>query len=229
MSKHGKKYLESAKKISPEKLYSISEATKLVKETAVTKFDPSVEVHVNLNLDVKKADQQIRTVVNLPHGTGKTKRVVAFVPADKVKEALDAGAIAAGSDELFAKLDKEWTDFDVAIATPDIMKNLAKYGKLLGTKGLMPNPKAGTVTTNVGQTVKDIQGGRVELKTDSTGIIHQIFGKASFDAPKLEENLSTILQTLKAIKPSGVKGKYVLSINISSSMGPGIKVEPSMF
>jgi large subunit ribosomal protein L1 len=229
MAKHGKKYQEAFSKVDAEKLYTLEEAVKLVKETSVTKFDASVEVHVNLNLDVKKADQQIRTTVVLPHGTGKTKRVVAFVGDDQIKEAKDAGAMEAGNDDLFAKLDKEWTDFDVAVASPEMMRHLGKYGKLLGTKGLMPNPKAGTVTKDIAKAVKEIQGGRVELKTDPTGIIHQIFGKASFADNQLEENLKTFLDTIKTAKPSGSKGKYVESVSIASSMGPGIKIETSMF
>lgn len=224
MPKNGKKYREALAKIDREKLYSLDEALKLVKETSFTKFDASVEIHVKLNLDVKKADQQIRTTVVLPHGTGKTKRVVAFVTDDKVKEALEAGAIMAGSDELFSKLDTGWLDFDVAIATPDMMKFMGKYGKLLGTKGLMPNPKSGTVTTTIGKTVKEIQGGRVELKTDPTGIVHQIIGKVSFPVENLKENAETFIANVNSSKPSGAKGKYIDSIAVCSAMGPGIKI-----
>jgi len=221
---HGKKYREVASKIDVEKAYSLEEAVKLLKETSTVKFDASVEIHINLNLDVKKADQQIRTTVVLPHGTGKTKRVVAFVPDNQIKEALDAGAMEAGSDDLFAKLDKEWTDFDIAIAAPEMMRHLGKYGKLLGTKGLMPNPKAGTVTKDIAKTVKDIQGGRIEIKTDPTAIVHQIVGKVSFDTKKLEENITTFINSINTNKPSGCKGKYIESISVSSSMGPGIKL-----
>jgi len=229
MPKHGKNYRLAVEKIDLEKLYSLNEASNLVKATSTTKFDASIEIHVNLNLDTKKADQQIRTTITLPHGTGKTKRVVAFVSDDKIKEAKNAGAMEAGNDDLFAKLDKEWTDFDVAIASPDMMKHLGKYGKLLGTKGLMPNPKAGTVTTDIAKTVKEIQGGRVEIKLDPSGISHQIIGKVSFDADKIEKNLETYLQTIQNAKPTGSKGKYIESVSISSSMGPGIRIDASMF
>ncbi len=229
MPKHGKKFIEKSAKVDRETLHSIEEACNLVKETSITKFDSSVEIHVNLSLDVKKADQQIRTTVSLPNGTGKTKRVVAFVSDDKIKEAKDAGAIEAGSEDLFAKLDKEWTDFDVAIATPDMMRHLGKYGKLLGTKGLMPNPKAGTVTKDVGKTIEDIQGGKVEIKPDSFGIVHQIVGKVSFASKNLEENVETFLRTIKSIKPSGVKGTYCTSIFLSSSMGPSVQVDRNLF
>lgn len=224
MAKHGKKYREAVLKVDAEKLYDIDEALKLAKETSFTKFDASLEIHVKLNLDVKKADQQIRTTIVLPHGTGKTKRVVAFVPDDKVKEAMEAGAILAGSEDVFSKIDSGWLDFDVAIATPEMMKFLGKYGKILGTKGLMPNPKSGTVTTTVAKTIKEIQGGRVELKTDPTGIVHQIIGKISFDLDKLKENFETFLNSIKSAKPTGAKGKYIQSISISTTMGPGIKI-----
>lgn len=228
MSKHGKKYLEVSKKIDPEKMYSLEESIDLLKSSVTTKFDPSCEAHFNLDLDVKKADQQIRTTVVLPNGTGKTKRVVAFVPDDKINEAKEAGAIEAGNELLFEKLEKGWVDFDVAVSSPDMMRALSKYGKLLGTKGLMPNPKAGTVTPEVGKAVKEIMGGKIELKTDSTGIVHLIFGKASFDKTKLQENLDTLIKAIKNIKPSGAKGKYVISISISTAMGPGIKLDTSL-
>jgi large subunit ribosomal protein L1 len=221
----GKKYRAAAEKIDHDKAYELAEAVKLVKETSTTKFDGSIEIHVGLGVDPKHADQQVRGTVNLPHGTGKTKRVVAFVPEDKVKEAKDAGALEAGAEDLIEKVKKGWTDFDITIATPDMMRHLGKLGKVLGTKGLMPNPKAGTVTTEVGKTIKEIAGGRIEFRTDASAIVHNVVGKASFDENQLIENIKALLAALRAAKPTELKGIYMKSVSLASSMGPGIKVD----
>jgi len=223
MAKYGKNYRAAAEKIT-EEIYSLEEAVKLIKETSPVKFDATVELHVNLGLDPKQADQQIRTTVSLPNGTGKTKRVVAFVSEDKVKEAKEAGAIEAGSDDLIAKVKGGWTDFDIAVAHPTMMKEIAKIGKILGTKGLMPNPKAGTVSAEVAKTVKEVMGGRIEVKLDPKGIVHTVAGKVSFDDKKIEENVKAIFDVLKSSKPSSIKGTYVHSISMSSSMGPGLNI-----
>lgn len=224
---HGKNYRAAASKIEAKKLYALADAAALVKETNPVKFDATVELHVRLGIDPKQADQQVRGTVALPHGTGKSKRVVAFVGEDKVKEAMDAGAVEAGSAELIAKVEKGWTDFDVAVATPDMMRNLAKLGKVLGTKGLMPNPKAGTVSLNIGQTVREICGGRVEYRVDAAGIVHTVVGKVSFDAAKILENAKALLAALQAAKPAAVKATYMTSIHLTTSMGPGIPVDPN--
>ncbi len=227
MPKHGKKYLAAATRVDVEKSYPLDEAISLTKETNPVKFDATVELHVRLSVDPRQADQQVRGTIALPNGTGKSKRVVAFVSEDKVREAMDAGALEAGADELIAKVEKGWTDFDVAVATPDMMRNMAKLGKILGTKGLMPNPKAGTVTQNVAQTVKEIVAGRIEYRVDPTGIIHTVIGKSSFAAEKLLENAKALLGAVQGARPASIKGTYMMSISLSTSMGPGIKVDPS--
>ncbi len=220
---NGKKYRAVLEKVTQES-YSLAEASALVKETSTTKFDSTVEVHFNLGIDPKKAEQQLRTTVSLPNGTGKTKKVVVFVSDELVKEATDAGAIEAGNVTLIEKIKKGWTDFDIAIAHPDMMREVAKIGKILGTKGLMPNPKAGTVSPQIAKTVKEVMGGRIELKADPKGIVHAVAGKVSFDAVKIEENLKAIIEVIRNHKPNSLKGTYVKSMSISSSMGPGINV-----
>ena len=225
MPNHGKKFRAASEKIAAGQLYPLADAIGLVKSTSTSKFDGSIEVHVRLATDPKHADQQVRGTIALPHGTGKKKRVVAFVSDDKAKEALAAGAIEAGSDELVAKVEKGWTDFDVAVATPDMMRVLGKLGKVLGTKGLMPNPKAGTVTPNVGQTVKEIVGGRVEFRTDAAAIVHNVIGKVSFAEDQLLENAKAFLGALQAARPAAVKGTYIISVTLASTMGPGVKVD----
>lgn len=225
MAKKGKKYIAAAKKLEGVGAVGMEEAVKLLKDTAVTKFDSTCEIHIKLGVDPTHADQLVRSTVALPHGTGKTLRVIAFVADDKVKEAKDAGAIKAGLEELIEEVSKGFLDFDVAVATPDVMKNLAKIAKTLGTKGLMPNPKAGTVTTEITKTISEIKKGRVEYRTDKLAQIHQIFGRVSFTEEQLNENLKTFLKAIVDSKPATVKGSYITSINVATTMGPGIKLD----
>lgn len=228
--KKGKKYVEAAKKIEKNKLYTKEEAVKLVKETSTTSFDGSVEVAFHLNLDTKKADQQLRGAVVLPNGTGKTKKVLVLAKADAAKKATEAGADYVGDADMIQKIEKEnWFDFDVIVATPDMMPMLGKLGKLLGPKGLMPNPKTGTVTMDTKKAVEDIKKGRVEYRTDSYGNVHAIIGKTSFEDAKLIENLDTMVSVIAKSKPSTVKGKYMLNISLASTMGPGVKVAIDSF
>lgn len=222
---HGKKYRAVAAKIDKEKTYSLAEAVKLVKETSVTKFDGSVEIHTRLGINTKKSDQVIRSTVALPHGTGKKLRVIAFVGEDKAAEAKKLGAIEAGENSLIEKIAKGWLDFDVAIATPEMMKGLGKIAKTLGQKGLMPNPKAGTVTPDIGNAIAEIQKGKVEFRNDSFGILHNLVGKVSFDDAKLIENIKTYLRAVNESKPKAVKGAFIQSISLASSMGPGIRID----
>ena len=226
----GKKYLNAASKVDRSKTYPIEDAIKLVKETSTSKFDETIEVAIRLNVDVKKADQQLRGAVVLPNGTGKTKKVLVVAKGDRAKEAKDAGADYVGDEELLHKIEKEnWIDFDVIISTPDMMPQLGKLGKVLGPKGLMPNPKVGTVTTDVAKAVEDVKKGKIEYKTDSFGNVHSIIGKASFKESSLEENLRTFIEVVTKAKPSTVKGTYVKNISISSTMGPGIKLDLNSF
>lgn len=223
--KKGKKYTASLEKVDRTKVYTLAEAVALVKETATAKFDSSVEVHMNLGIDPKQADQQLRSTVSLPHGTGKSVRVIAFVSDDKVKEAMDAGAIKAGSSELIAEIEKGWMDFDVAVAVPDMMKDLAKIARALGQAGKMPNPKAGTVSPEVTKVVKDIMKGQVEFRNDKTGNLHNTVGKASFTTEQLVENVKTYLKAVQDKKPEKMKGTFVRSLTLCSTMGPGIRVD----
>ena len=224
--KRSKKYNEVSKSIDKNKLYSIEEACKLVKETSTTKFDSSVEVALRLNLDTKKADQQLRGALVLPNGTGKDKKVLVVAKGDKAKEAEEAKADFVGDLDILEKIEKQnWFDFDVLIATPDMMPALGKIGKILGPKGLMPNPKTGTVTMDIKKAVSDVKAGRVEYKTDSFGNVHTIFGKVSFSDKKLAENLEFIINHIIKIKPATVKGQYIKNISISTTMGPGIKID----
>lgn len=223
--KHSKKYREAAALVDKNNYYQIAEAVELIKKTSTTKFDSSVEIHVRLGVNPAAQDQQVRGTVALPNGTGKTQRVAVICAPDKEKEAKDAGADKVGSDSLIAEIEKGKLDFDILVASPDMMAKIGKLGKVLGTKGLMPNPKSGTVTQEVGKAVKELRGGRVEFKVDKSSIVHQIIGKASFDAKKLEENYTTFIDALKYAKPSGVKGTYIRSISLSTTMGPGIKIE----
>ncbi len=222
--KHGKKYREAAKLITKE-AYSMDEALELLKKTSTTKFDGSCEVHFNLGVDPKQADQNIRTSVALPHGTGKEVRVVAFVGEEKIKEAKDAGAIEAGTEVLIAKIDKGWVDFDVAIATPDQMKDLAKVAKVLGQKRLMPNPKSGTVTTDVSKTIAELKKGKVEVRVDKQANLHNVFGKVSFSEGNLKDNLKAIVKAVMDNKPAGSKGTYIKSLVVTTTMGPGVPVD----
>ena len=228
--KKSKRYIANAEKVEKAKVYSVEEAIKLVKETSNAKFDSTIEVSLNLNLDVKKADQQLRGAIVLPNGTGKTKKILVLAKGDHAKAAKEAGADFVGEVELITKIEKEnWFDFDVIVATPEMMPALGKIGKLLGPKGLMPNPKTGTVTTDVAKAIDEIKKGKVNYRTDSYGNVHGIIGKASFEDAKLEENLTTFVGVILKAKPSTVKGKYVKNISISSTMGPGIKLDVNSF
>lgn len=221
----GKRLKEAKAKVNPTKAYSIDEALTLVKETSKVKFDASVEVHINLGIDIKITDQIVRGTVILPHGTGKKVRVAAFVPEDKVKEAKDAGADIVGNTELIEQIKKDGKcDFDVAVATPDMMKNLAVVARTLGQKGLMPNPKTGTITVKVGQTVKELKQGKVAYKNDNYGNLHVVIGKVSFDDQKLKENFTTFVDSVKQAKPEKIKGVFLKGIYLSSSMGPSVKI-----
>ena len=225
MAKAGKKYQEAAKLIEEGKLYGLSEAVDLVKKTATAKFDETIELHVRLGVDPKYADQQVRGAVVLPHGTGKTKRVLVFAKGDKVSEAEAAGADFVGSDELVAKIQGGWCDFDVAVATPNMMGAVGKLGKILGPRGLMPNPKLGTVTMDLEKAIKAIKAGQVEYRTDKAGNVHCPIGKASFDSQKLVENYRMLVDTLIKAKPAGAKGQYIKSLTLSATMGPGVPVQ----
>lgn len=226
MKKHGKNYQESAKLIDRAALYEPGEALDLVKQAAKAKFDETVEVAVKLGVDPRHADQQIRGAVVLPHGIGKTRKVLVFAKGDKAKEAEQAGADVVGADEVVAQIQGGWFDFDVAIATPDMMGTVGKLGKLLGPKGLMPNPKVGTVTFEVDRAVKEAKAGKIQYRVDKTGIIHAPIGKVSFELDKLKDNYQTLLETLVRAKPAAAKGQYLKSITVASSMGPGVHINP---
>lgn len=228
MKKRSKKYVEALAKVEKGKAYTVDEAVKLVKETSTTKFDGSVEVAIRLNVDTKKADQQLRGAIVLPKGTGKTTRVIVIAKGEAATKAKEAGADYVGDVDLLQKIEKEnWFDFDTMIATPDMMPLLGKIGRVLGPRGLMPNPKTGTVTMDVEKAVNEVKAGRVEYRTDSFGNIHGIIGKVSFSEEDLLANLDAFVAAILKVKPATVKGEYVKNISISSTMGPGIKVENS--
>ena len=230
MKKRSKKYLDALTKIEKGKLYTKEESVKLAKETSATKFNASVELAVRLNLDTKKADQQLRGAIVLPHGTGKDKKVLVIAKGDNAKKASAAGADYVGDNDMLEKIEKEnWFDFDVIIATPDMMPALGKLGRVLGPKGLMPNPKTGTVTTDVEKAVKNIKAGQVEYRTDSFGNIHGIIGNTTFTEKDLVENMEAFMATIIKIKPATVKGDYIKNISISTTMGPGIKIITNSF
>ena len=230
MKKASKKYVEASSKVDKNALYSIEEAIKLVKETSITKFDGTVEVAIKLNVDPKKADQQLRGSLVLPNGTGKTKRILVIAKGAAAEAAKKAGADFVGDTDMIEKIQKEnWFDYDVIIATPEMMPELGKIGKVLGPKGLMPNPKTGTVTPNPVKTIEDIQKGMVEFRTDSYGNIHTIIGKVSFDDNKLAENLTYAINAITKLKPATVKGKFITNISIASTMGPGIRLDKNSF
>jgi len=225
--KRGKKYNESAKLVDRFKLYDPAEALDLVQKAAKAKFDETVEAHIRLGVDSRHADQQVRGAVVLPHGTGKKVRVLVFAKGDKVKEAEQAGAEFVGSEELVAKIQNEnWFDFDVVVATPDMMGVVGRLGKVLGPKGLMPNPKAGTVTLDVAKAIADIKAGKIEYRLDKTNIIHCPMGKISFGTEKLNDNFRTLLDAIVKAKPAAAKGQYLKSVVVTSTMGPGIKINP---
>ena len=228
--KKGKKYVEVSKLVEKNKLYTSEEAVKLVKETNPAKFDASVELAMRLNLDTKKADQQLRGALVLPNGTGKTKKVLVLARGAQAEAAREAGADYVGDMDMIAKIEKEnWFDFDVIIATPDMMPVLGKLGKLLGPKGLMPNPKTGTVTMDTAKAVKEVKGGRVEYRTDSYGNVHVLVGKVSFTEEQLLENIKAFVSLIMKSKPAVVKGEYIKNISVSSTMGPGIKIDSKSF
>ena len=228
--KYGKKYKESAKLIESGKLYELGEACELAVKTAPAKFDETVEIHVRLGVDSRHADQQVRGAVVLPNGTGKTVRTLVLTKGDKVKEAQDAGSDFVGAEELVAKIQNEgWLDFDVVIATPDMMGMVGRLGKVLGPRGLMPTPKAGTVTPDVAKAVTEAKAGKIEYRLDKTNIIHCPVGKASFGREKLEENIDTLMVAIAKAKPAAAKGQYIKSCTIATTMGPGIKVSTSKY
>ena len=225
--KHGKKYVDSAKLIDRSAQYEIAEALDLAVKTGKAKFDETVEVHVKLGVDSRHADQQVRGAVVLPHGTGKKVRVLVFAKADKAQAATDAGAEFVGAEELVAKIQGGWMDFDVVIASPDMMGVVGRLGKVLGPRGLMPNPKAGTVTPDVAKAVADAKAGKIEYRLDKTNIIHCPIGKVSFGVEKLQENFDTLLGAIVRAKPAAAKGQYIRSCVVASTMGPGIKINPA--
>jgi large subunit ribosomal protein L1 len=227
MAKKGKKYQEALKLVDKDTSYSPAEAIELVKKTATAKFDESVEVAVRLGVDPKKADQQIRGAVVLPNGTGKTQRVLVFAKGEKAKEAEAAGADYVGEEDFINKINQGWFEFDVIVATPDMMAQVGKLGRVLGPKGLMPNPKTGTVTFDVTKAVNEIKAGKVEYRVEKSGNVHVPIGKVSFEDDKLVENFKTIIDTLLKAKPSAAKGTYMRNVSIASTMGPGIRVNVS--
>ena len=227
MAKMGKKYIDSTKLIEKAKAYEVTEAMDLVCQTAKAKFDETVEVHVRLGVDSRQADQQVRGAIVLPNGTGKKVRVLVFAKGDKVQAALDAGADYAGAEELVAKIQGGWMDFDVVIASPDMMGLVGRLGKVLGPRGLMPNPKAGTVTPDVAKAVTEAKAGKIEYRLDKTNIIHCPIGKVSFGVEKLQENFDALLGAIVRAKPAAAKGQYVKSCTVASTMGPGVKINPN--
>ncbi|MCS1352522.1 50S ribosomal protein L1 [Mechercharimyces sp. CAU 1602] len=229
MARKGKKYQEVMKKIDREKAYEPAEALALVKEVAPAKFDETVEAAIRLGIDVKRADQQVRGAVVLPHGTGKTKRVLVFAKGEKAKEAEAAGADFVGDEDMINKVAQGWFDFDVVVATPDMMGQVGKLGRTLGPKGLMPNPKTGTVTFEVEKAVSDIKAGKIEYRADKAGNIHCPIGRVSFSNEQLEENLKTLVDALLKAKPAAAKGKYMRNLAVSSTMGPGVTVNSSSY
>jgi large subunit ribosomal protein L1 len=226
MAKRGKRYQSAIEKIDREKLYELDEAMVLVKDNATAKFDETVELAVRLGINPRHADQQVRGAMVLPHGTGKSRKVLVFAKGDKAKEATEAGADYVGEDELVKKIQEGWLNFEVAVATPDMMSKVGRLGKVLGPRGLMPNPKTGTVTFDIEQAVKEIKAGKIEYRADKTGIVHAVIGKASFPLEKIKENYQALVDTLIKVRPAAAKGQYIKSIVVSSSMGPGVKINP---
>ncbi len=225
MAQHGKKYLEAAKLVDRTQAYGPEDAVDLVKQTTVVNFDASIEAHIRLGVDPRHADQMVRGTVVLPHGTGKVVRVAVFAQGDKAQEALRAGADEVGGDDLVKKIEAGWLEFDVALATPDSMGMVGRLGKILGRRGLMPNPKAGTITFDLDRAVREVKAGRVEYKVDKAGIIHVPVGKSSFEPGQLVENLAVLMDAINRARPSGAKGQYLRTLTIASTMGPGIRVD----
>jgi large subunit ribosomal protein L1 len=228
MPKHGKKYRSAAEKVDPLKQYTPDEGLKLVKDTSFAKFDESVELHIRTGLDPKHADQLVRGSAILPAGTGRTQRVAAFAQGDKAREAEQAGADIVGADDLVQRIQGGWTDFDVAVATPDMMGAVGRLGKILGPRGLMPNPRSGTVTLDIGRAIREIKGGRVEFRVDKTGVIHAPIGKVSFENEKLLQNMGALVDAVVRAKPSGAKGQYIHTLNIASTMGPAVSLDNAL-
>ena len=225
MGKHGKRYQEAAKLVEHGKAYEPDEAMDLLKQTATTKFDGSVEAHIRLGVDPRHADQMVRGTVGLPHGSGKVVRVAGFAQGDMAAEAAAAGADEVGADDLAEKIEGGWLEFDVAVATPDMMGRVGKLGRILGRRGLMPNPKAGTVTFDLERVIKELKGGRIEFKVDKGGIIHVPFGRSTFEADQLVENLAALTDAVNRARPKDTKGQYFKSLTVASTMGPGIRVD----
>jgi large subunit ribosomal protein L1 len=228
MTKHGKRYRSAAEKRNSEEIYGLRDALSIVKDAASAKFDESVDVAVRLNVDPRHADQIVRGTVNLPHGTGKTIRVLAVAQGDKAREAEEAGADYVGTD-FIEKIQQGWLEFDAVVATPDTMRDVGKLGRILGPRGLMPNPKAGTVTMDIGKAVNELKAGRIEFRVDRTGNLHAPIGKASFEVDKLEENFQGFMDAVLRARPAAAKGGYVKGVTVSSTMGPGVKIELTAF
>ncbi|MFD1472513.1 50S ribosomal protein L1 [Companilactobacillus mishanensis] len=224
MAKHGKKYMDAVKDLDKSKTYSAEEAAELLKKIDYAKFDSTIEVAINLDVDPKQADQQIRGALVLPNGTGKTQKVIVFAEGAQAKQAEEAGADLVGSDDLVEKIQDGWLDFDVAVATPPMMAKVGRLGRVLGPKGLMPNPKTGTVTMDVTKAVNDIKAGQVAYRVDSNGLIHAPIGKASFDTKKLAENFDSFYEAILKARPASLKGAYIVSVNMTSTFGPGLKI-----
>ena len=222
---HGKKYTEAAKLVDRERAYEPAEAAQLVKDTSTVSFDASIEVHLRLGVDPRHADQMVRGTIVLPHGTGKVVRVAVFAQAEKAQEALRAGADEVGSDDLVKKIEAGWLEFDVAIATPDLMGQVGRLGKILGRRGLMPNPKSGTITFDVDRAVREVKAGRVEFKVDKAGIVHVAVGKVSFEPDQIVANLAAHIDAINRAKPAGAKGTYLKGLSIASTLGPGIRLD----
>ncbi len=222
---HGKKYIDAAKLVEPDRRYLIGEACELLPRVSISKFDATMELHLRLGIDPRHADQLVRGTVVLPHGTGRTTRVIVFAQGEKAQDALRAGADEVGGDDLVKKIDDGWFDFDVAIATPDMMGTVGRLGKKLGPRGLMPNPKAGTVTFDIERAVSEVKSGRVEFKVDRAGIVHVAVGRVSFSADKLQANVATLVDAVNRAKPSGAKGTYMRTLTLAPSMGPGVRVD----
>ena len=229
MAKSTKRRRAAEEKVDSENLYPLQDGMALLKEVNTARFDASVDVHIRLGIDPRKADQALRGTVTLPHGTGKTKRVLVFCTDDKVQEALDAGADYAGLDEYVEKIQGGWTDFDVAIAQPNVMAKVGRIGRVLGPRGLMPNPKTGTVTPNIAAAVEDVKGGKIAFRVDKTGIVHSSIGRVSFTPDQLRDNAHELLTTIQRMKPSSAKGIYFKSVTAASTMSPGIKIDPKQY
>jgi large subunit ribosomal protein L1 len=222
---HGKKYLEASKLVDRARVYPPDEAAKLAKDTTTVKFDATVEAHIRLGVDPRHADQMVRGTVVLPNGTGKVTRVAVFAQGEKAQEALRAGADEVGSEDLVKKIEAGWLDFDVALATPDLMGQVGRLGKILGRRGLMPNPKAGTITFDLERAISEVKGGRVEFKVDKAGIVHTAFGRSSFESEALVANLAALIDAINRARPAGAKGQYLKGLTIATTMGPGIRVD----